>query len=213
MSAALLLESLLIGGLVFAVSQPKVIPHIESVPLMIEPLPDAPTPELPAPPRPPLPSVSPVTPQVVRQVQPVTQHVQQQTPTPATPVVQAAPVEPAPQAVPQAFSTPPAPAPVAQAPAPVAQDLAPAYNAKLAAAVQAAFEVPAPAHALNFKGRARVEFTLQDGVASAIRIVQGSGLGAVDRAAIKAVQAAAFPQSPAGLQTQGNSYQIWVACF
>lgn len=92
-------------------------------------------------------------------------------------------------------------------------DPAPAYNAKLAAAVQAAFELPAAASALNFKGRTRIEFALHDGLASAIRVIVTSGLGAVDRAAVKAVQAAVFPSPPAALQGKEGGYQIWVACF
>ena len=105
-------------------------------------------------------------------------------------------------APPQAADTPPS-----------TIDLAPAYNAKLAAAVQSAFELPAAASALNFKGRARIEFSLREGVATAVRVVTTSGLGAVDRAAIKAVQSAVYPPPPAALQTRESSYQIWVACF
>ena len=106
----------------------------------------------------------------------------------------------------------PLPPPLAQPVAP-ALDPAIAYNAKLAAAVQAAFEVPATATALNFKGRTRVEFNLLDGVVSAIRVVQSSGLGASDRAALKAVQTAAFPPPPPALQGNPGTYQIWVACL
>ena len=92
-------------------------------------------------------------------------------------------------------------------------DPALAYNVKLAAAVQAAFEVPGSAKALAFKGRARVEFTLHEGMASAIRVIQGSGLGAVDRAAIKAVESATFPLPPVELKNKVGTYQIWIACF
>jgi protein TonB len=92
-------------------------------------------------------------------------------------------------------------------------DPALAYNVKLAAAVQAAFEVPGSAKALSFKGKARVEFNLHDGLASAIRVVQSSGLGAVDRAAVKAVEMAKFPLPPAELKSKEGIYQIWVACF
>jgi protein TonB len=108
----------------------------------------------------------------------------------------------------------PATAP-AHAPQPVAPAVDPAlaYNVKLAAAVQAAFEVPGSAKALSFKGKARVEFHLHDGVASAIRVIQSSGLGAVDRAAMKAVEVAKFPLPPAELKNKESTYQIWVACF
>jgi periplasmic protein TonB len=92
-------------------------------------------------------------------------------------------------------------------------ELVATYNAKLTAAVQAAFEVPLAASSLGFKGRARVEFNLQDAQVLAPRIVQTSGLGAVDRAAIKAVLAAKYPQPPSSLQGKNGLYQIWVACF
>jgi len=92
-------------------------------------------------------------------------------------------------------------------------DPAIAYNVKLAAAVQAAFEIPAAVSALSFKGRTQVEFVLRDGHVSAIRLLQGSGLGAADRAAIKAVQAAAYPPPPPSLLGRDGRYQIWVVCF
>jgi TonB family protein len=94
-----------------------------------------------------------------------------------------------------------------------AVDPALAYNIKLAAAVQAAFEVPGTAKALGFKGKARIEFSMRNGVASSIRVIQSSGLSAVDRAAITAVQVASFPQPPITLQNKDGTYQIWVACF
>ena len=129
------------------------------------------------------------------------------------------PDEPAPPVVakPTVFSAP-APLPQAPAAAPVTPpspvvDPALAYNVKLAAAVQAAFVVPGPAAALGFKGRARVEFHLRDGVVSNAKIIQASGLGAVDRAALKAVEMASFPAPPATLVGKEGVYQIWVACY
>jgi TonB family protein len=112
---------------------------------------------------------------------------------------------------PNALATP---TPVANAvPTGPVVDPAIAYNVKLAAAVQAAFEIPAAVSALGFKGRTQVEFVLRDGLVSAIRVIQGSGLGAADRAAIKAVQAAVYPPPPPALQGREGRYQIWVVCF
>lgn len=105
--------------------------------------------------------------------------------------------------------TPSIAAPAAQA----TPDPTLAYNVKLAAAVQAAFDVPGSAKALSFKGRARMEFSLHDGKVSAIRVLQSSGLSAVDRAAIKAVESASYPAPPAALQNKEGVYQIWVACY
>ena len=127
--------------------------------------------------------------------------------------------EPAPPSLtkPTAFSapaqaSPPVPAASPSPPVP-SVDPAIAYNLKLAAAVQTAFVVPGPAAALGFKGRARLEFHLRDGVVSNAKIIQASGLGAVDRAALKAVEVAQFPAPPSSLLGKEGVYQIWVACY
>jgi periplasmic protein TonB len=183
----------------------QVIPLVMSMlqePLVDKPLPPKP-PEVKPPPVPakvalaPPKAQTPVTPEV-RPVQDIAPPMVAQPTAFSSPVVAAAPSPPPPAVV-----SPPAPA----------VDPALAYNFKLAAAVQAAFVVPGPASALGFKGRARVEFHLRDGVASNAKVIQPSGLGAVDRAAIKAVEAAAFPAPPPALAGKDGVYQIWVACY
>ena len=87
-----------------------------------------------------------------------------------------------------------------------------AYNAKLTAAVQAAFRVPNAAADIGFKGRVRIEFTLRNGVVTNIRVDVPSGLGPVDRAAVRAVQTANYPLPPQVLLGKDGTYQIWVAC-
>jgi TonB family protein len=178
---------------------PQVIPLVMSMM-------DAPKDSLPKPPEPAkLPVLVPKTKTLppVAQVSPEVRPVEE----PAPPVL----------AKPNAFSAPPPqvqPATVALSnPAPQVVDPAVAYNLKLAAAVQAAFVVPGPAAALGFKGRARVEFHLKDGAVSHAKILQASGLGAVDRAALKAVEVAVFPVPPSALLDKEGVYQIWVACF
>lgn len=142
-------------------------------------------------------------------------------PMPPTPVTQAAtlpvplPVTPAPSPMQAAAmpTNPPVQAP-APAPAPPLQptiDPTPAYNAKITAAAQMALEVPGSVTALNFKGRARVGFKLRDGVVSGIVLLVSSGLGAMDRAAAKAVQTANYPAPPVALQGKEIAYEIWVA--
>jgi periplasmic protein TonB len=239
-ASALGIEAALLGiamaWLVTHPSQPaeKVVPiTIEQVLEPVVQKPVEPEPEKIVPPKPvvrplpvPVPAAKPV-------VQPPTPPMPQSAPAPTSvpapnlipspvPVpdtVTQAPAPPAPLAPPTAYSVPVAPAPPPPAPPPppppmaATVDPSPAYNAKLAAAVQAVFEVPAAAAALNFKGRTRVEFSLRDGVVSAARVVQTSGLGAADRAALKAVQAAAYPAPPPALQGKENSYQIWVVCL
>jgi protein TonB len=187
-------------------AQPVVPLTIEAVkPPVIE---KPPEPEKPRPTPPPAPVVAKVLPRTAPPP-----------PTAATPPVAAVPQapEPAPAAPPAPVAAPvaaaPAPAPPPPPPSAPAVDPSIAYNARLSAAVQAAFEVPAAAAALNFKGRTRVEFSLRDGVVSAIRVVQSSGLGLADRAAMRAVQVAAFPAPPPALQGKEGVYQIWVACL
>ena len=208
---ALLIELALVGGaLVWVVMHPpeelqEVIPLVMS---MIE----EPKVDKPLPPKPPEVKPPPVVPKMV--APPKLNNPVVSTPADVRPVT-----EPPPPVVsqPTAFSAPvappPPPAPAVASPPPPAVDPALAYNVKLAAAVQAAFVVPGPASALGFKGRARVEFHLRDGVASNAKIIQPSGLGAVDRAALKAVEAAAFPAPPAALAGKEGVYQILVACF
>ena len=156
-----------------------------------------------------------IKPPVLPPVKPLLKAVTPTPPAPVpTPVVAAAiapPLSSAPSPI--AAAAPAAAAPAVPVAPPVTAnvvDPALAYNAKLTAAAQAAFEVPGAVTALAFKGRARVEFNLRDAVASSIHIVQSSGLGAMDRAALKAVQNAAFPQPPASLQGKEMRYQIWV---
>jgi outer membrane biosynthesis protein TonB len=208
LGSALGLEVVLIGALAFWLASNPSSPAETFVPLVIEPvaLNEVEQPVAPEPPKAmPLPPVATRT-QTPKPTALESSVIPPQQVVTAAPEPVAAPIVNSP---PTAFATPtPPPQPVQPA-----VDPTPAYNAKLAAAVQAAFEVPGPALALNFKGRARVEFALHDGVASAIRVIQGSGLGSVDRAAIKAVQSAVFPAPPAALQGKVGTYQIWVACY
>jgi periplasmic protein TonB len=218
-AAAVSLESLIIvGGLMgVALQPPRAIDNvalisIEPAPKVVEGKPPEPNAPLPKPivvPQPLVQAPKPVAPPVaVAPSQPPVQTpVAVPTPAVVTPVVEPAVATPAPVAKPVVPAQPVAPPPVA------AVDPSIAYNGRLAAAVQAAFEVPASAAALNFKGRTRVEFNLTDGVVLAARVIQSSGLGAVDRAAVKAVQAASFPAPPAALQGKEGVYQIWVACL
>ncbi len=211
LGSALLIELGVVGAvMVWVVMHPpqqleQVIPLVMSMiqePKVDKPLPPKP-PEIKQPPVPakvalaPLKPQAPVTPEV-RPLQEVAPPVVAQPTAFSSPVVASAPSSP-----PPAVASPPAPS----------VDVALAYNLKLAAAVQAAFVVPGPASALSFKGRARVEFHLRDGVTSNAKVIQPSGLGAVDRAALKAVEAAAYPPPPPALAGKDGVYQIWVACF
>jgi len=219
--SALGLEATLLGiALVWLAAPAKQVPF-QVVPLTIEMLDNllpAPVPE-PIKPAALPPAVAPPA----RPVLPVA--VRRTTAAAAAPIAAAPdPVTPTPSAVlaASAASLTPADALPRTLPAP-AQHLAPAvtatadaaatYNAKIAAAVQAAFQVPMAASALAFKGRVRVEFALQDGRVGTARVVLSSGLGAVDHAALRAVRFAAYPPPPSVLAGVDGTYQIWVACY
>jgi periplasmic protein TonB len=123
-----------------------------------------------------------------------------------------------PQASPQTSTQPPLTAASAAVPVPPVQptsaantDPSPAYKSQLTAAAQAAFQVPGTVVALSFKGRTRVGFKLTDQTVSGVTLVQSSGLGAMDRAALAAVQTAQYPKAPAELRDRLLAFEIWVS--
>ena len=106
----------------------------------------------------------------------------------------------------------PVAAPVAPAPPPAASAVPSAeYIAKVRAAVQGAFEYPIAAKAQDFKGRARVAFSLNDTRPSDARIVVSSGMNIVDRAALKAVEGASYPPAPEALSHANQAFEVWVS--
>jgi protein TonB len=84
------------------------------------------------------------------------------------------------------------------------------YAAKVKAAVQDAVEYPSAANNMRTKSRARVEFSLHDGIQQNPHIVVSSGLDVFDRAAIHAVNIAHYPLPPAVLSGQTKLFQVWV---
>lgn len=201
---------------------PSPVPVVATpVPLTIEsvvpPEPIRPL-QMPAPP-----PLSSVPPQVTRVRSMLSPSVVSPRAAPASPAVQTS-TEPVPQvSTPTVFSSPPVATtamPVAAPPAPApAQPPAPppavdpalaSYTGKVKAAVQAAVVYPPAAIALSFRGRARVEFKLRDGVPSQAHVIASSGMGLVDRAALQSVQTASYPAPPPSLQGKEETYQLWV---
>ena len=84
------------------------------------------------------------------------------------------------------------------------------YAAKVKAAVQEAVEYPTAANNMRTKSRARVEFSLRDGMHQNPHIVVSSGLSVFDSAAIHAVNIAHYPLPPAVLSGQTKLFQVWV---
>jgi protein TonB len=103
-------------------------------------------------------------------------------------------------------------APVAPPPPPAASAAPSAeYIAKVRAAVQGAFEYPIAAKAQDFKGRARVAFSLTDTRPSDARVVVSSGMNIVDKAALKAVEGASYPPAPEALSHANQAFEVWVS--
>ncbi len=218
--SALGIEALAIAALVAWLSSQPAKEPLMVVPLQIEPA--IPEPEKPLPkiePRKPPPEPAPVRAVEPPKVQPKLAPPPVATPAPPAPdtVVTAAPAPvaapvPAHSPVPVVASAPPPPPPplppVVNEPDPL-----PGYRTQLSAAAQAAFALPQTAIDLNFRGRARIGFNLRDGAPSAITVVEPSGLGAVDRAAVKAVQTAKYPPPPSALRGKEIAYLIWVSAY
>ena len=218
LGAAFSLEALAIAGLLTWVALQPPKPALRVLPLEIEaPAPEpqiAPPPPVVAAPRPPEPAPpqpvpTPPVPQPVHAHPPPRPRAP--TPPPA-PVPQAAPapVEPAPAPVSPAESAAPEPAPPPPAPAP-AGPAGPSseYVAKVRAAVQAAFVYPPAAAALGIPRRTRVAFTLHGVTPTGARVLAGSGMGLMDRAALQSVQAATYPPPPE-MNGADASFEVWV---
>jgi len=84
------------------------------------------------------------------------------------------------------------------------------YAVRVKAAVQDAVEYPAAANNMRTKSRARVEFSLRDGMQQNPHIVISSGLSVFDQAAIHAVERAHYPLPPSVLSGQTKLFQVWV---
>jgi protein TonB len=84
------------------------------------------------------------------------------------------------------------------------------FAAKLKAAIQAAVSYPPAARSMGFRGKARVEFIFRDGGTQQVRVIQGSGIGMIDNAALAAVANAVYPPAPDTLKGKDMLYQVTV---
>ena len=149
------------------------------------------------------PEPKPPVPPKPKQPTPPPKEVQKTPPPPEPPTLQAS----APTAFTQPAAQPPAPTPAASA-----AKLKPSdeYAAKVHTAVQVAHYYPPAAQALRYAGRVRVEFHLRDGAPGQARLLAGSGIGLIDRAALQAVQSARYPETPPELRGTDLIFQVWV---
>ena len=198
---AFALEALVVASLLLWLAFRELPPRIVALPIEIENTPKIDQPEPPKV-QPPLPKPPKIEPKPIKEPPKV------QLPMPVPePIVQAPSV-----ATPNAFTqvaTPPAPPP----PPPVeSKPMGPSdeYIAKVRAAVQAAFAYPMAAAEMGLHGRARVGFNLRNTSASDVKIINGSGLGLIDRAALAAVQKAAYPTPPTEQKDRTNYCEVWI---
>ena len=134
-------------------------------------------------------------------------------PTPPQPRQQAAVPPPvAQQTSDSPLAQPAPPEPLSASPSSVSSiDKAEAdFSAKLKAAIQAALVYPSAAKTMGIQGQAKVGFLFRDGFTSQVHIVQSSGNGMIDRAALLAVSNAAFPILPDSLRGKEKQYQVTV---
>ena len=211
LGAAFSLEALALAALFAWWALQPAKPALRMLPLEIQtpsPAPQpAPQPLTPVPP-------PPLMPQPVRPHTPPPPRAHPPTPPPvpvqaAPDPVQTAPVTPAEAAAPAPATEPAPAAPAATAPAAPPGPSA-AYIAQVRAAVQAAFAYPPTVAALGIPRRTRVAFTLHGVTPVGARVLIGSGMNAMDRAALQSVQAAAYPPPPPEMQGADANFEVWV---
>jgi protein TonB len=204
--AVLIEGALLLGAAGLIVSAKSAVTAEQPVTLVFDDAPPAPPKQEEPKPEPPKPleKPTPVKRAVVlpRPALPPQPPVAQPTPTP----------EPAPALSPIAEPAAPSAPPPAQEPA-HASDAAQKeanFAARLRAAIQAAVVYPFAARTMGAQGKARVEFVFRDGAFSHVRIIQSSGNGMLDQAALAAVTHAAVPPIPDSLAGKSMTYQVTV---
>ena len=204
---ALLIEAAIVVGAAAVLIGNAAKPALsEPVPITLaEPQPEKPVERPPEPP-PPVPQPKQKVLAKVSEPKP------QSPPQPVTPPVAQDPSPVA--ATPTAFTEPAPPAPAPVPPPPVAGkvDAHAAYDAKVKSAVYQWHRAnyPPVASTMHFSGRVQVEFHLHDGVVGGVTVKTSCGIGLFDQAAMRAVQNAVYPETPAELRGHDNLYLVWV---
>jgi protein TonB len=113
---------------------------------------------------------------------------------------------PAPQ---MALQSPPAPPPSTPSP-PASAEAVDRFDAAVRAAIQAAIIYPPAARMMKQQGRTKVAFRLIQHRAEDPRVVQSSGIPAIDAAAVAAVHDAAYPTPPVELAGRTLEFAVFV---
>lgn len=196
--AALVIEALVIAALIAVVAnKPAKAQSPEPVVMLTFPAPvDKPV----APPKkePPPPKVvqhkAPPKPREEKEIVPEPKIAEAKPAEPAAPVT--VPVKPVVQAKP--------------APAATVSD---SFKGAVRAAVQAAVVYPPSARMAHIVGKTKVAFRYQDGRVDNSSVVTSSGFNTLDAAAIRAVEAAAYPAPPAEFAGKPLQFEVWVRFF
>ena len=106
-------------------------------------------------------------------------------------------------------SPPAAPPPSAPSP-PASAEAVDRFDAEIRAAIQAAIVYPPTARMMKQQGRTKVAFRLIQGHAEDPRIVQSSGIPAIDTAAAAAVRNATYPTPPPELAGKALEFAVFV---
>jgi len=202
---ALLIEALVLGGGAALVARERASTPAEQRVELVFDNPPEPKKEEPKP-EPPPPEIKPkLVPVKAAPVRPATP--QPKAEPPLTPPTEA----PAPTVAAASVAVPVAPPPAPPVP-PANHDAEreAEFAERLKAAIRAAVVYPAAARNMGLRGQVRVEFYFRDGVRSRLRVVQGSGSGMLDQAALTTVSAAAVPPLPESLKGREMTYQVTV---
>jgi protein TonB len=105
---------------------------------------------------------------------------------------------------------PPAPPPQPKAPKPDSAAVKASFESLLREAIQDAVQYPEAARLMHLEGRVLVSFHYLDGQVSQLRVVTSSGMPPLDQAALRAVRAAPYPETPAALAGHPMDFTIWV---
>lgn len=131
------------------------------------------------------------------------------TPPPPMPTPTSTPTDPA--TAPAPANPPPVPvAPPSAAPAAVPTAPDPSFESALRAAIQAALHYPESARMAGMAGHTRVAFQYRDGAVSNVTLVTSSGSAMLDRAALAAVQDAAYPKPESSMIGKTLNERLWV---
>ena len=198
-------EILLAVLLLWESGQHKTIPPAAMPPMQLQLISERKTPvvppkpvAIPLPKRPPPKPMAKPTPQPQARPQPVPTPIKQTLPPSLLPSPVQAP--PAPSAV------PPPPAP----PSPPNPAIEAEYLARVKGAIQSAVRFPDSAKMLGQGGRVQVEFHLQNGLITALRIFQKGSMDSFNNAAMAAVREAHLPPIPVELRGKSFTLELWV---